>query len=267
MNDIRVGETGYWGVNDTSGEYVRAGDVGVGDIRMGAAEPDGARRRATERTVRRVTAIQGKIIIPRYVTERYDIRERLEAVSAPSLLSSFVSWRANEIRGLVDRWSDVPGILRQLRHACRPARLRVGLGIGPLSEDEMKRNLWAIRGMPFIGARAAFWATATEKGATTLVRSDWPLVDDVASCIWALVDTIQEQWTEKQWEAVSAYERTGGYVEAAELLRVKFQNVHKRCKAARWYQVRQAERLLVEMYDSPDGLSRWMKDDTLIFGR
>lgn len=56
-----------------------------------------------------------------------------------------------------------------------------------------------------------------------------------------LLDTVEMGWTDAQWEAVHVYERAGTYAAAGDRLGVAAQNVHKRCQAAHWAVVREAE--------------------------
>lgn len=59
-------------------------------------------------------------------------------------------------------------------------------------------------------------------------------IDEAINTILFLIDTIQANWTEAQWEAIYYYEKLGTYKKAAEVLNIASQNVGKRCNAARW---------------------------------
>ncbi|MFW6311484.1 MAG: SatD, partial [Nanoarchaeota archaeon] len=53
---------------------------------------------------------------------------------------------------------------------------------------------------------------------------------------------LQSEWTDSQWEAIYYYEKKGTYKKAAEELNIAFQNVEKRCKAAKWKEIKFAEK-------------------------
>ena len=59
--------------------------------------------------------------------------------------------------------------------------------------------------------------------------------------MFTLYDVIQSRWTLPQWEGIMHYEAAGTYQEAAQRLGVAFQNVEKRCRAARWWALRETE--------------------------
>ncbi|MEW6242972.1 MAG: hypothetical protein AB1497_01630 [Bacillota bacterium] len=67
----------------------------------------------------------------------------------------------------------------------------------------------------------------------------WELVN-----FYTLLDAIQSRWSERQWQAVHAYETEGTLERAARLLGISPQNVSKRCRAASWKTVWEAERCL-----------------------
>ena len=202
--------------------------------------------------MRKVTAIQGEIVEPQGQGLQVNLREQLAVIAPPSVLSAFVSGRGFEIRGVVDGWADVPALVRRLRCGCRPLKIRIGLGIGQVSDEELRRSTWAMRGEPFLRARAALREIKVVRAPVTFVQSGSAWLDDLANCIWALVDAVQNDWTDKQWEAINAYERANGYVKAAESLEISFQGVQRRCRAARWNQVRRAEKMLTAIYEIPD---------------
>ncbi|MFZ5899456.1 MAG: hypothetical protein ACOYU7_09905, partial [Bacillota bacterium] len=54
-------------------------------------------------------------------------------------------------------------------------------------------------------------------------------------------------WTDKQREAVQAFEESQTYEGATRRLKITFQNVQKRCRAADWHQLKEAEKTLKKL--------------------
>ena len=75
----------------------------------------------------------------------------------------------------------------------------------------------------------------------TMVCTDSLDLDEMINVMFLLMDSIIKRWTPEQWEAVDAYSRLGTYKAAAHEIGIAFQNVQKRCYAARWGEIRRAE--------------------------
>jgi hypothetical protein len=192
----------------------------------------------------RITVITADVVDSRRhagLVER--LGERLSALSHPAISTGFSVSRGDEVQAMLRGWLSAPEVIRHLRYACRPARLRVGMGIGILPHASLRDDPWLMNGPAFYDARQALDTAKTQKRAT-VANTGIKGFDAFLNCIWSLVDSVQEGWTGKQWEAVSLYEREGTYARASAVLGISPQNVQKRCKAARWDRVREAERVL-----------------------
>jgi hypothetical protein len=175
--------------------------------------------------------------------------QKLNELQHPALISPFTLSRGDEIQGVLDGWLRAPEIVRRLRFACRPLELRIGIGIG-IQEEPIEANPWEMDGPAFHRARAALDGAKSKKGPSTNVRTGSPELDEIINCIWLLIDMRQRKWTDKQWEAVQAYEKYATYEEASKNLKISLQNVQKRCRAADWPQLKAAEKTLAgtELY-------------------
>jgi len=116
---------------------------------------------------------------------------------------------------------------------------------------------WGLTGEAFFRAREALDRTKKKTALLTAVVSGDERLDAIAEGLFVLLDAIWSRWTEEQWEAVLAYERYGTYEAAGRVLGIAFQNVAKRCRAARWPAVCVAETALRRLgeliaYSSPD---------------
>ncbi len=170
--------------------------------------------------------------------------DKLAAVAHPLLATAFSVSRGDEIQAVCRGPLQAPELARQLRFACLPLRLRVGVGIGEIEAGQGSPSSWDMNGSAFTRAREALECLGKGTAPRTAVRSSDPLFDEAANALWALMDAIQQRWTPGQWDAVHHYERLGTYEAAGKALGVALQNVQKRCKAASWPAVKQAEQAL-----------------------
>lgn len=173
-----------------------------------------------------------------------ELDRKLAALNHPKIISHFTVSRGDEIQGVVEGWLNAPEIIRNLRHICRPLLLKVGIGIGFLEARFIKKNSWLMNGPPFHLARTALETAKREKNSATVIKTGITEFDEFINCILLLLDTIQKGWSDKQWEAVQAYESRGTYEGASRDLGISMQNVQKRCRAANWKQVKYSENTL-----------------------
>lgn len=195
--------------------------------------------------MKKITVITADVINSRKnVVLLNNLPSRLARISGLPVLCGFTMSRGDEIQGVVGGWLTEPQIIRNLRDVCRPLKLRIGIGIGRISESDIKNNPWEMSGQAFYLARNALDYTEKNEKFTTYVSTGFDEFDEFINSILLLIDTIQHKWTDKQWEAVQYYDKVGTYREAAELLNVSTQGVEKRCKIAQWKQIKYAEKAL-----------------------
>lgn len=166
---------------------------------------------------------------------------RLSRLQHPHLVVGFAMSRGDEIQGVLSDWLTAPEVLRVLRYTCRPLQLRVGIGLG-VHAGRLTENPWDLNGPAFFRARSALDNVKRSKQASTkVVTGGAQELDRLLNAMLLLLDTVEMGWTDAQWEAVHVYERAGTYAAAGDRLGVAAQNVHKRCQAAHWAVVREAE--------------------------
>jgi len=192
-----------------------------------------------------VTVITADVVGSKKIeTFEDNFKDTLINFNHSGLLTPFSISRGDEIQALVKGWLSYPEIIRQLRNSCRPLKLRIGIGIGNLA-DHLSNNSWDLNGPPFHLARKSLEETTMKKTDTCTIFHSWNEEFDVyINSILLLLDSIQSKWTEEQWEAVHAYEEFKTFDLAAQHLNIRLQNVQKRCKAAKWSQVLEAENSL-----------------------
>lgn len=168
------------------------------------------------------------------------LSQALANIKHPQLIVPFSVSRGDELQGIMAGWLSAPQLVRTLRWHCQPLKLRVGLGTGEHSGD-LGTDSWKLNGPAFFKARQALDSVADSKGAATRIITGTPELDSIVNPGLLLLDMVISGWTSGQWEAVMAYEQHGTFMSAAKILGVAPQNVQKRCKAAHWNHVRQAE--------------------------
>jgi hypothetical protein len=195
-----------------------------------------------------VTVITADIIRSRQAgAEVRDLPEALSGLNHPLLIAPFSIYRGDEIQGVCRGALELPEIMRRLRSVCRPLRLRIGLGIGGVDSGLESGDPWKMNGEAFVRAREALDSLKKVQRPRTIVRSWDKDIDTVGSALLRVMDAVEERWTTEQWEAIHAYERLGTYELAGKQLGVALQSVEKRCRAANWPAIKQAEEALASL--------------------
>ena len=173
-------------------------------------------------------------------------KNALAAITYPGLLTPFTISRGDEIQAVLAGAVLPLDLVRRLRYLCRPLALRIGIGTGRITSGLGSKTSWEMNGPAFFRSRQALEEVKKERRAFTGLRTGDPEFDRLAGALLLLIDTIASRWTAAQWEAVMIYEEKGVYQKAAEVLGIAYQNVEKRCRAARWWAVQKAEAALAE---------------------
>ena len=188
------------------------------------------------------TVITADVVDSRHQSALLEAKKELvQGISSPNLVAPFTFSRGDEIQGVYTGTFSSPNLLRQLRYICQPLQLRVGIGIGRVTSGLDARSSWEMNGPAFYRARQALDEVKKERHLLTKLVSGDQNFDQFLNALLALYDIIQSGWTPAQWEGVMVYEEQGTYKKAAAQLGVAFQNVEKRCRAANWWAIKQAE--------------------------
>ncbi|MFW6014893.1 MAG: SatD family protein [bacterium] len=158
--------------------------------------------------------------------------------------------RGDEIQGVFKNTFFRPEMIRRLRYQLLPYKIRVGVGVGDISEGIEENNSWDMNGSAFFHAREALDKTKSEKAYNTFYKSYNNLIDEIINTFYLLIDSVMDKWTDAQWEAVNIYEKEETYKNTADILGIAFQNVEKRCDAANWREVRLAEKKLIDIINN-----------------
>jgi hypothetical protein len=121
------------------------------------------------------------------------------------ILSPYAVTAWDEFEGILSDLNYIPDILLDLRRHFYPMRLRIGIGIGVVSNPKRAPvNLFA-GGIAFERARAAIKRLNSERSTrSTLILSDDDEFDEIANGIYQLSDALLDRVTAKQWIAINA---------------------------------------------------------------
>ena len=171
-------------------------------------------------------------------------KQRLATLTTPEMVTPFTFSRGDEIQAVCAGYLSAPSLLRQVRFLFLPLQLRIGIGLGTITSGFGAESSWLMNGPAFHHARQALDEVKQDRHWQTRLVSGDQQFDQTVNAFLALYDTIQVRWTQEQWDGVMAYEAAGTYREAATRLGVALQNVEKRCRAAHWWVIQQAEEAL-----------------------
>jgi hypothetical protein len=169
---------------------------------------------------------------------------RLNSSFEDSLAVQFALFRGDEIQGVLTPEANIPRLLRALRFRLRPLGLRIGVGIGRIEAGLDREYSWQMDGSAFHRSREALQKIARSRSQATCFAAARAEQLETVNLLCTLIDAIQDQWSEKQWAAVDAYDRRGTYALAARELETTPQSVNKHCRAARFKTIAEAELFL-----------------------
>ncbi|KUK66259.1 MAG: Uncharacterized protein XD86_1259, partial [Mesotoga infera] len=85
------------------------------------------------------------------------IEQTLASFAGEHLVKSFALSRGDEIQGVTSDLSVIVLLVRRLRYVMRPLAIRVGMSIGEIEDDKLKKagTSWDLSGEVFFSARDA----------------------------------------------------------------------------------------------------------------
>ncbi len=192
--------------------------------------------------------ITADIIGSRKIDRVADLAERgltpLNAKYGNAMVASFALYRGDEIQGVLDESVDIVRFVRHFRFLLRPLNLRLGVGWGNITTGLSREYAWQMDGNAFHLSRQALDSLKSSRAPATCFAGQTGNVWELVNVFYSLLDALQNQWSDKQWQAVHAAETEGTLKRAAQLLGISPQNVSKRCRAASWKTVSEAERYI-----------------------
>lgn len=177
---------------------------------------------------------------------REKITSKIDKFDCSELAIPFSVSRGDELQGVIDKPYNIAKVIRKLRYFVKPLKLHVGVGIGEIDKTELQeaRSSWDLNGNTFIKARDALDIAKKSKLYKTVVITGDKFTETCVNTILLLLDSLESEWTEKQWEAVHVYESAGTYEKASKTLGSTIQNIQQHCSSAKWSLVRETEEKL-----------------------
>jgi hypothetical protein len=140
----------------------------------------------------------------------------------------------DEIQGMVRSLPLSFEIASILRRKLFPHRVRIGIGLGPVSTS-VRKTTGAMDGQCFHRSRAALQRSKKERErALSVYDTGNEFLDIAVNSILYLVDVIQEDWKELHARRFWAYQDLGGIREVAEKERVSKAAVSKSLGTAKY---------------------------------
>ncbi|TYB81560.1 MAG: hypothetical protein FXF54_14580 [Kosmotoga sp.] len=176
-------------------------------------------------------ALRGKIV------------EEIKIFDCPDFAIPFSVSRGDELQAVLKKPDNIARIIRRLRYFVKPLKLHIGVGIGEIDKHKLQKaqSSWDLTGEIFIRARDALDIAKDSKLYKTFVKTNDESADIYLNTIFLLLDSIESDWTKKQWKAVHTYESEGTYEKASKILKSTIQNIQQHCSSAKWSIVKEAE--------------------------
>ena len=128
----------------------------------------------------------------------------------------------DEFQTVAHDLTEIPGLVFDLRRRMRPLRLRMGIGVGRVS-DPLRGPVNQLSGQAFALARLAIEQAKEGRARSqqnTRFQSENAQFDLVANLIYSLHDALVGEVSEKQWKTVDAYLAKGRVDRTARALQI-----------------------------------------------
>ena len=146
----------------------------------------------------------------------------------------------DEFQTITGELATLPALILDLRTALRPLSLRIGVGIGSVS-DRIQPPVNQLTGEAFELARRAMESTKAGSlfkfDMLTAFASGNEDFNDTINLIYGLHDTLVLQITSKQWEAIGAFLSRETLEPTARRLRVDISTVSRNLKRGYYWQL------------------------------
>ncbi|MFW6148646.1 MAG: SatD family protein [Atribacterota bacterium] len=177
---------------------------------------------------------------------RSKIVEKIKIFDCPDFAIPFSVSRGDELQAVLEKPNKLAKIIRRLRYFVKPLELHIGVGIGEINKHEFRNvhSSWDLTGEIFIKARDALDIAKDSRLYKTFIKTEDEFESICLNAIFLLLDSLETEWTEKQWEAVHTYENEGTYEKASKILGSTIQNIQQHCRSAKWTVVKEVEEKL-----------------------
>lgn len=145
--------------------------------------------------------------------------EEINRIYRGNLAASFVISSGDSMQGLLCRGNWVGEILLDFQLALYPQRWRFGIGIGPIDTLLTPKDSNETDGPAYHQARAMIDRVEEQENKRPVLYTQYAVSCEgrehrsegkVINSLLSLISVIQESWTERQVEIISAYRKSGG---------------------------------------------------------
>lgn len=165
----------------------------------------------------------------------------------------------DEFQGLVEEPARLPRVAWDFWKAFRPWSLRLALGLGPAERisgpgDSVPLNQ-AVTGEAFYRARAALEELDSPRHGMSRVRLKVGPPDEAramaCNAVLRLADALVQDITDRQWQVIEHYERSGKQTDVAAALDVAESTVSRSLASARYWELQASLSELGDLLSAP----------------
>lgn len=162
-----------------------------------------------------------------------------------SLIHPFKIAKGDEMQAIFNSDLNISVFLRKLRNYIRPLKIRIGIGMGSI-EDDNNIISWKSSGSAFEYSRDALEMIDQDRKFKTMFKSDLK-IDELTNTIFLLLDSIEFSWSVTEWDAVHINESK----KLNNSIKEQDSSIEKFLKTAHFEEICYAERkldLLIKSY-------------------
>ncbi len=156
----------------------------------------------------------------------------------------------DEFQTITSVLDEIPSLILDLRRKLRPLLVRVGVGIGEVTE-RVRPPVNKMSGEAFQFAREALENIKNNRpykfAVLTAFRSRNAVFDTTANLIYGLHDTLVQNVSEKQWETIDVYVTKGRVSLAAKKLSLNTSTAYRNLKRGYFWQLEETVATLKEI--------------------
>jgi hypothetical protein len=211
---------------------------------------------APKSKIRQYAVVTCDVVGSRQIDDFRRKRDRkLRRISASHLekkwiLSEYAITAWDEFEGILSSPTEAPAAILDLRRHFHPLELRIGIGIGEVTEPKRKPvNVFAA-GEAFLRAREAInhlKGKRNKTGTLTSFVSGQQMFDLIANTIYQLHDSLLESISARQWQTIDVLMQTTAQDRAAKKLRLNKSTVSRNLRRASWRQIEGTQKAMPQI--------------------
>ena len=200
----------------------------------------------------RVAIIRGDMIKSREVDEKEEFWEKIdkniEKINKEfkeKLLFNLEIFKGDEITGICSNSRDAYIISSRLIEHLHPLKIRVVISEGDLDENRKTDRLNELDGEVFWNASIAMNQLKKSKRYMSIIITDRS-TNRILTSLADILTELKYDWTSKEKEIIQVYESKRNQKRSAKKLKISQQSISDGLKRAKYKQIREAEKALLE---------------------